>query len=275
MVSRFISTILMVVTLGVVLAGCTTATEQQSTPQPVGEAAAPTDTPAPPPPPTNTPAPVVTAEPTAPAEVATQETTGAATTEPGAAEPTTSLRTFRIVPEQSEASYQVSEEFFNRPVGLVNTIGRTNAIEGEFQLNINGNQVQLTDNQFSVDLRTLASDEARRDQRIREQWLESNTYPLAKFTARAIEDFPADAAEGQDISFKITGDMTIREITKPVTFDMVARLDGHTFTGTATTNLLMQDFGFEPPSILGVLNVTDGVLVTVNFVAQETTESSS
>lgn len=271
MMSRFISTILMVVTLGGVLAGCTTATEQQSAPQSVGETAAPTNTP----PPTDTPVPVVTAEPTAAAEVAPQETTGAATTEPEAAEPASSLRTFRLVPEQSEASYQVSEEFFNRPVGLVNAIGRTNAIEGEFQLNINGNQVQLADNQFGVDLRTLTSDEARRDQRIREQWLESNTYPLAEFTATAIENFPANAVEGQDIPFKITGDMTIREVTKPVTFDVVARLDGHTFTGTATTNLLMQDFGFEPPSILGVLSVTDGVMVTVNFMAQETTGSSS
>ncbi len=63
--------------------------------------------------------------------------------------------------------------------------------------------------------------------------------------------------------------MTIREITKPQTFAVTARLDGDTFTGTATSYVLMQDYGFEPPSILGVLEVTDGVTVTVNFTAAE------
>jgi polyisoprenoid-binding protein YceI len=67
----------------------------------------------------------------------------------------------------------------------------------------------------------------------------------------------------------VTGDMTIREITQPQTFDVTAHLDGNTFTGTATTYLLMQDYGFEPPSILGMLEVADGVTVTLNFVAQE------
>ena len=179
------------------------------------------------------------------------------------------VRTFRIVPEQSEASYQVEEEFFNRPVQFFSPIGVTQEINGEFQLTVTGNQVELGDNQFTVDLRTLTSNENRRDQRIREQWLESNRFPLAEFTATAIEDFPADAAEGQDVNFKLVGNMTIREITQPLTFDTTARLESNTFTGAAVTNLLMKDFGFDPPSILGVLTVTDGVTVTVKFTAEE------
>jgi polyisoprenoid-binding protein YceI len=174
------------------------------------------------------------------------------------------------VPEQSEASYEVQEEFFDRPVELFDAVGRTNTIDGQFQLNIDGNQVQLADNHFIVDLRTLTSNESRRDRRIQEQWLESNTYPWAEFTATAIEDFPADAAEGQDVSFNVVGDMTIREVTRPATFDVTARLDGDTFSGNATSYLLMRDFGFEPPSIMGMLEVTDGVTVTLNFVAEET-----
>jgi polyisoprenoid-binding protein YceI len=275
MLSRFISTILIAVILGIVLAGCAAATEQPPTQQPVNEAAGPTDTPAPAVAteepaalPTDTPVPaVVTEEPTeAPAPA---ETVVAAMESEAPAESAEGLRTFQIVPEQSEASYQVQEEFFNRPVNFFNPIGRTNAIEGEFQLNITGNQVQLADNKFAVDLRTLTTDEARRDERIRNEWLESNTYPWAEFKATAIENFPANAVEGQEVPFKIVGDMTIREITKPQTFDVTARLDGNTFTGTATTYLLMQDYGFEPPSILGMLQVTDGVTVTVNFVAED------
>jgi polyisoprenoid-binding protein YceI len=68
--------------------------------------------------------------------------------------------------------------------------------------------------------------------------------------------------------------MTIRDVTRPVTFDTTARLEGNTLTGVATTHLFMRDFGFEPPSILGILQVTDGVTVTVNFTAEEVAESS-
>ena len=87
--------------------------------------------------------------------------------------------------------------------------------------------------------------------------------------ATGLENFPESAAEGQDISFKVVGDMTIREVTRPLTFETTARLQGNTINGVATTQLLMRDFGFEPPSILGMLEVTDGVTVTVEFTAVE------
>lgn len=190
------------------------------------------------------------------------------------AETVESIRTFRIIAEQSQASYQVEEEFFGRNLGLVTAIGRTSAIEGEFQVDFQDGQLNLAGGRFVVDLRTLTSNERRRDQRIREQWLESNTYPLAEFSPTDIEGFPAGAAEGQDISFKINGDMTIHQVTTPLTFDTTARLDGDTLTGTATTRLFMRDFGFDPPEILGMLKVTDGVEVTVQFTAQETNEGS-
>jgi hypothetical protein len=63
--------------------------------------------------------------------------------------------------------------------------------------------------------------------------------------------------------------MTVRDVTQPLTWDMTARLDGETLSGSASTFLLMRDFGFEPPDIAGILKVTDGVTVTVQFAAQE------
>ena len=49
---------------------------------------------------------------------------------------------------------------------------------------------------------------------------------------------------------------------------MTAKVDGDTLSGTGVTSLLMKDFGFDPPDIAGMLKVTDGVSVTVKFVAQ-------
>jgi len=177
------------------------------------------------------------------------------------------VRTFRIVPEQTEASYEVQEQLLRN--SLPNkAIGRTNAVEGEFQFTTDGKPAGNV-TKISVDLRTLTSDKSMRDRRIRGQWLESNTYPFAEFVSTAAQQLPDSYAEGQEVSFKLVGDMTIREITRPVTFDVRGTLQGDTVTGTATTMIMMKDFGFDPPSVAGLLTVEDGVTINVNFTAKE------
>ncbi len=199
--------------------------------------------------------------PTPQSNAAPQATAGAA------AQPAAGMRTFRIVPEQTEASYEVQEQFLSRDLPS-KAIGRTNAVEGEFQFTTDGRPTgQVT--YIRVDLRTLTSDDRRRDNRIRQQWLESNTYPYAEFASTGVEGVPESYTEGQEVSFKLLGNLTIREVTRPVTFDVTGKLEGDTVTGTATTQILMKDFGFDPPSIAGMLTVQDGVTIRVQFTAKE------
>ena len=145
--------------------------------------------------------------------------------------------------------------------------GQAEVVVGAFVNQIH--EFSLKDNSFTVDLSTLTSDRPRRDKAIREEWLESAKYPTATFVASGIAGLPADAAPGKPIAFDVKGDLTIRDITQPQRWAMTAQLDGDLLSGTATTYLLMRNFGFEPPDIGGILKVTDGVTVTVTFVAQE------
>jgi polyisoprenoid-binding protein YceI len=184
------------------------------------------------------------------------------------AQPTLGRATFVVAPEQSRAEYAVEEEFLGAPVPFVTTVGSTDAIEGEIALTIADGAVEIGDNRFVVDLRTLQSDEARRDNRLRTEWLESDRYPQAEFVATEIVGMPADAALGEEVSFQVQGDLTIRDITQPVTWDVSAAIDGDTLSGVATTLVYMRNYGFEPPDIAGMLRVTDGVTVTVVFVAK-------
>jgi polyisoprenoid-binding protein YceI len=231
------------------LAACGGTTSQSPTAQPAAQ-------------PTAAPATAATAAPDTPtAAPAASATTVPATGAFG------DLRTFAIVPEQTAASYEVQEQFLNRDLPN-KAIGRTNAVEGTFQFNAAGQPTgQVTE--IKVDLRTLTSDRAMRDQRIRREWLESDTYPYATFVSTGVEGVPASYAEGQEIGFKLLGDLTIRDVTKPVTFDVKGKLEGDSVSGTATTNVLMKDFGFDPPTVAGVLTVQDGVTITVNFTAKE------
>lgn len=188
---------------------------------------------------------------------------------------TNESRTFTIVPEESEASYTVNEEFFSEAVsrlgvvlGATETVGRTNEVEGEFELDLN-ESFPLISSRFSVNIRSLTSDQSRRDERIQEQDLESNKYPLAEFTATAIEGFPASYTEGEEINFTLVGDLTIREISKQTTFDMTATLDGDTITGNASAIILMSDFDFAPPAIANFFIVDDETLIQLAFTARE------
>lgn len=186
------------------------------------------------------------------------------------------FRTFVIIPEQSKASYTVEEEFLAgalEPLGIdagFNTaFGWTRMIEGQLSLNFEESPPLLGQNFFIVNLRTLSSDQDRRDEMIQRRFLESNMFPLAEFVATSLENFSPDAKEGELITFTLVGQMTIREITQPFSFEVEAILEDGLLTGTAIGFLTMADFGFDPPSIAGILTVSDPAIITLEFTMQE------
>ncbi len=236
-------------------------------------AAAPASAPAATQPAAATQAPATSAPAATPKAVSTEAP--AATSAPAANNTSGAARTFRIVSEASQASYEVQEEFLagavgqlGKKLGLFNPVGSTNAVSGEFAV-VPGTPPQLQAGQFTVDISTLKSDDTRRDNQIRRRWLESSKFPNATFKATSIDAFPAGFAEGQPVNFKLAGDMTIRDTTKPLTFDVKATLQGDTLSGTAQTNFGMTDFGFNPPEMGGLLKVSNPVTVTVTFQAKE------
>lgn len=172
---------------------------------------------------------------------------------------------YAIDPSRTTVQYSVEETFINDNNRLATAIGRTSEVNGTLNLNFD-DPASSTFGEFTVDISTLRSDSSRRDNAIRRQWLESSTYPLATFVVRGVEGFPPNPQPGQDITFKLLGDLTVRTTTRAVTWDVTARLDNETLSGTATTFILMADFGVEPPDIAGILRVKDGVTLTLNFV---------
>jgi polyisoprenoid-binding protein YceI len=178
-----------------------------------------------------------------------------------------SLITFTLLPEESQASYSIDEVFINQNNRLFTAVGITNEIEGQMQLNYTDPTASRF-GLFTVNISTLTSDSSRRDNAIRSNWLESSKYPLATFQVTQVKNFPAAPQEGQNISFQLLGNLTIRQTTLPITWDVTAQLNGDRLTGTATTKIMLVDFGVTPPSIAGVLTVTDGATLTVNFTLQ-------
>jgi polyisoprenoid-binding protein YceI len=184
--------------------------------------------------------------------------------------------TYLIVSEESKASYLVDEEFLERaleklgmPAGDAVVVGSTQEIEGELQLNLDDLSTPLGTNHFTVALTSLKTDQARRDNWIKGNGPQFNKFPTAEFRATGIEEAPDNYSEGEEVQFKLLGDLTIREVTQPATFDVTASLVGDTITGVATADLLMTDYGFDPPNFANTLTVKNEFQVRVEFTAKE------
>lgn len=177
------------------------------------------------------------------------------------------LVTFKIIPGESRASYEVGETFLNQNNRFNLAIGVTSVVNGEIYADL-ANPPASTLGEISIDISQFASDSSRRDNAIRRDWLESSRFPMALFKPTGIESLPASYVEGQEYAFRVTGDLTVKETTRPVTFDVTASLQGDTLTGRAETTILMSDFGVGPISILGVLTTEDQAKLILEFVAR-------
>jgi polyisoprenoid-binding protein YceI len=208
-----------------------------------------------------------------PAEAPAGEPTAAMAEPTEAAAPTTEssamsaeAKTFVIDPAASTVTYEVGETFIRDGNRFAVAIGTTNTLNGEVALDY-ANPANSKIGPLTVDISTFKSDSDRRDQRIRDEWLESAKFPTVTVLGTTIGEI-ANAQEGQDLSFQVTADTTIRDVTKPLTYNVTAKLEGDNLTGTATTEFKMTDFGFSPPDIAGILKSEDDVKVQVAFVAK-------
>jgi polyisoprenoid-binding protein YceI len=211
----------------------------------------------------------------APAAVPLEPTSPAAEAGPGDPAPT-AFRTFVIVPAESTASYIVDEEFFadalskyNIAAGKVQTVGSTQQIAGQLQLNPEDLAAPLGDSRFTVQLNTLNSDQILRDGWLRNNGPRFNDFPTAEFVATGVEGAPASYVEGQEVQFRLPGNLTMRSITQPVTFDVTAILQGDTIAGTAIARARLTDFGIDPPNFANTLVVGDEFTIEVQVTARE------
>lgn len=174
---------------------------------------------------------------------------------------------FAIVPAESQVTYRVNETFVREGNRLNTAVGTTNAVKGEIVVDRAAPRNSRI-GPVTVDISTFRSDSTRRDRAIRERWLESSRYPIAEFRAAELEGLPAAVREGEEVRLRVAGQLKIRDVTRTVAFDVTLTLEGTTLRGEARTAIRMTDFGFEPPSILGILRAENEVRLEFRFTAR-------
>jgi polyisoprenoid-binding protein YceI len=199
-----------------------------------------------------------------PTAAATTAAAPAATQAAGAAD----YLFLKVVGAESEACYMVGEIFlgedsFNLAVGVTHSIDAEVAVDRN---NIANSQIS----DITINISEFTSDQPRRDGIIRQRWLESNKFPFAKFAEAKIVGLPARPyKDAESLNFRITGKLTVRDVTKDVTFNATGVLTGKVLVVTAFTDVLMTDFGFEPPSVGGFVQANNELRIVLNLVARE------
>jgi polyisoprenoid-binding protein YceI len=171
---------------------------------------------------------------------------------------------FQIVPDQSEARFQLSEVLRGQPNTVV---GKTNQIAG--QIAISPKDLSATQlGKIQVNARTLATDEDRRNRAIQNFILNTNSYELITFEPTSIKGLSGAAALGQPYNFEIAGNLTIRDVTHPVVFKATAQAESaDRLVGNASAVIKRSDYNLTIPNVPFVANVGEDVTVELDFVA--------
>jgi polyisoprenoid-binding protein YceI len=165
----------------------------------------------------------------------------------------------------SQAGYRVREQLASLAAPS-DAVGRTSAVTGTLTLTQAASGYTVAAAAFTVDVSKLTSDQARRDQRIHSQGLESDRYPSATFTLTSPIALTADAAGGQTIHVSAGGDLTIHGVTKSVIIPIDARLTGSKIELVGSITFPFSQFGMTPPSIGGFVTVQNNATMEFQLV---------
>lgn len=161
---------------------------------------------------------------------------------------------WRVVPAtESVVGYRVEEILFGQST---EGVGRTKEVEA--LLTIEDNTV--TTGSFTVQMGTLMSDAANRDRQFNNRIMETAKYPTATFVLDKPIALPDNAITGEAISVTASGTLTLRGVSKTVTFPLQAQVDGAQFQVVGTITIVFDEWSIPEPSVPGISVEPEGLL---------------
>jgi polyisoprenoid-binding protein YceI len=175
---------------------------------------------------------------------------------------------FKLEIVNATARYRVQEQLagINFPSDAV---GTTQAVTGTFVLGPGGS-VDAAQSKLTVDLRTLKSDQERRDGYLQRATLETDKFPFVEFVPRRIVGLPASLPASNQAGFQLVGDMTLHGVTNEVTWNVVATFADDAVAGRAVTTLTFAPFNLTKPALARLLSVEDKIQLEIEFRTRRT-----
>jgi len=136
--------------------------------------------------------------------------------------------------------------------------GTARKLSGSFEQNQN-----IAKGFVDVDIAGLTTDEPERDKNMY-QMFDATLYPQIHFVFKDTDI--SKIIENQEGDIKFTGIMTMHNISHPVTLISKGHMKGDTLTCEGQMLIHLKDYGLKPPSILGLIHVSDEVTVQYNII---------
>jgi polyisoprenoid-binding protein YceI len=157
----------------------------------------------------------------------------------------------------SLAGYRVREQLANLPAES-DAVGRTDQLTGSITLESSGGMTTLTAGTITVDTTTIASDESRRDNRMRNEGLQTDQYPSATFTLTQPVEIPAATLAGTATDVTLVGDLELHGVKKSVSIPGQAQLVNGTISVAGSLSFPLSDFNITAPNIGGfIVSIAD------------------
>lgn len=157
-----------------------------------------------------------------------------------------------------EARYRVREQLVG--IGLTDAVGTTQAVRGQVVL-----QGSRASGEFVVDLRELRSDQARRDNYLRQNTLQTDRFPTATFRPRAVEGLPSALPQSGRFPVRVVGELTLRDVTEEVAWEGEAVFQGQEVRVSLKTEFPFEKFRLVQPRVPIVLSVENRIRLEVDL----------
>ena len=195
--------------------------------------------------------------------------TAAASSAPGASGATTSLPPASsaaidaasipgtwAIGADSVVGYRVREKLASLSAES-DAVGRTSSITGTATIVSSGGTLTVNAAEFTVDMTTIKSDRQMRDNRLRNDGIQTDSFPTSMFKLTAPVALPATAATGAQVDVTLHGDLTLHGVTKTVDIPAKAQLSGGLIQVLGSLAFPFSDFSINAPNIGGFVAVED------------------
>ena len=169
-----------------------------------------------------------------------------------------------IDPNASSARFVIDEILRGSPYTVV---GTTNQVAGQIAADLDDLDAAQV-GAIRINARTLTTDADGRNRMLKNQILQTDQHEYITFTPRQMIGLPATVTVGQSFTFQMVGDLTIKDVTREATFDVVVTPTAENrLEGTASSTIRYADWGVSIPQVPSVAGVADQVALHLDFVA--------
>jgi polyisoprenoid-binding protein YceI len=154
----------------------------------------------------------------------------------------------------SQAGYRVREKLAFLPA-LDDAVGRTSEITGGASFGLSAGNLTVSAASFVINVYSLKSNEAMRDQHIHTIGIQSATYPTASFKLTRPLTLPSSALSGHVATVKVTGNVRMHGTTRLLTLPVEMTLSSSRIRAVGSFTFPWGLFDMSAPSVGGFVSV--------------------